>query len=188
MYNSYYALPTIPYNILKHLALSDEIIWKLLKYNDYNALDKPDLTFSEKMELVWKNGPQEQYNIFFTNLIEDAIAESKCLIKIYNYYIEPESLYVGNVVYAFDILYGGKMSLVEYNGIPVSRGDLIVNRLLSILNGTEVNGVGKMVFHQDMSRYDLSRSVIGNSRTYTGKQLFISVLVGDAGIETECDS
>lgn len=80
------------------------------------------------------------------------------------------------------------MSLVEYNGIPVSRGDLIVNRLLSILNGTEVNGVGKMVFHQDMSRYDLSRSVIGNSKTYTGKQLFISVLVGDAGIETECDS
>lgn len=45
MYNSYYALPTIPYNILKHLALSDEIIWKLLKYNDYDALDKPNLTF-----------------------------------------------------------------------------------------------------------------------------------------------
>lgn len=48
MYNSYYALPTIPYNILKHLALSDEIIWKLLKYNDYDALDRPNLTFSEK--------------------------------------------------------------------------------------------------------------------------------------------
>ena len=56
------------------------------------------------------------------------------------------------------------------------------------MNGTEVDGVGKMTFHQDMSRYDLSRSVIGNSKTYTGKQLFISVLVGDTGIETECDS
>ena len=88
MYNSYYALPTIPYNILKHLALSDEIIWKLLKYNDYDALDKPNLTFSEKMELVWKSGPQEQYGIFFTNLIEDAIAEyCQLLDKTGGYYV-----------------------------------------------------------------------------------------------------
>ena len=57
MYNSLSKLPTIPYNILVYLARQDEIIWKLLKYNDYDALSKPDLTFDEKIALIWKSGP-----------------------------------------------------------------------------------------------------------------------------------
>lgn len=34
------------------------------------------------------------------------------------------------------------MSLVEYNGIPVSRGDLFINKAMTVLNGAEVGGVG----------------------------------------------
>ena len=114
------------------------------------------------MNLLWKNGdPQEPYNIFFTNLVEDAIAESKCILKIYNYYIHANQLYTGTVVYAFDFLFGGKMSMVDYNGVPVSRADLFVNRILTLLNGVYVGGVGKLTFFDDMSRYDLGRSVIG---------------------------
>ena len=61
MYNSLSRLPSIGYNILVYLARepSAENIWKMLKYNDYDCLSKPNLTFSEKMELIWKNGPQE---------------------------------------------------------------------------------------------------------------------------------
>ena len=46
MYNSLSALPTIPYNILTYLATSTdaENLWKLLKYNGYDALSKPNLT------------------------------------------------------------------------------------------------------------------------------------------------
>ena len=90
------------------------------------------------------------------------------------------------VVYAFDFLYGGKMSLVDYNGIPVSRGDLFINRLLTVLNGVEVGGVGKLTFFDDMSRYDLARSIIGNSKTFTGVQIFLSTLIGDAGVQQPC--
>ena len=78
------------------------------------------------------------------------------------------------------------MSLVNYNGVPVSRADLFVNRILELLNGVEVGGVGKLVFFDDMSRYDLGRSVIGNSKTFTGIQLFLSVNVGDTGKEDGC--
>lgn len=187
MYNSMSALPYIPYNILTYLANNDEILWKLLAYNSYDALSKPNLTFAQKMDLIWKkDDPQESFNVFLTNLVEDAIPESKCILKIYDYYIHANQLFTGTVVYAFDLLYGGKMSLVEYNGVPVSRGDLFINRILEVLNGVEVGGVGKLVFFDDMSRYDLARSIIGNSKTFTGVQLFMSVDVGDVGRDEGC--
>ena len=187
IFNSMSRLPNIPYNILTYLAQEEQILWKLLAYNGYDALSQPDLTPSQKLDLLWKNGdPQEPYNVFFTNLVEDAIPESKCILKIYNYYIHANQLYTGTVVYAFDFLFGGKMSLVDYNGVPVSRADLFVNRILTLLNGVYVGGVGKLTFFDDMSRYDLGRSVIGNSKTFTGYQLFLSVNVGDAGEDEGC--
>ena len=51
MYNSLSALPNAPYNILKYLAQNNENIWKLLKYNSYDALSKPNLTMEEKLSL-----------------------------------------------------------------------------------------------------------------------------------------
>lgn len=186
MYNSMSRLPQIPYKILEYLALNDEILWKMLAYNSFDALSKPDLTFSEKMNLIWKTGPQEDFGVFFTALVEDAIPESKCILKVYDYYIHANQLYTGTVVYAFDFLYGGKMSLVDYNGVPVSRGDLFINRVLEVLNGAEVGGVGKLAFFDDMSRYDLARVTIGNSKTFTGMQLYLSVNVGDTGKDEGC--
>ena len=124
--------------------------------------------------------------MYFTNIVDDAIPESKTIMKIYNYYIHAKDLYLAPTVYAFDILYGPKMSLVNYNGIPVSRSDLFVNRILTLLNGVYVGGVGKLAFFDDMSRYDLGRSVVGNSKTFTGYQLFLSVNVGDGGEDEGC--
>ena len=186
IFNSMSNLPFIPYNILTYLAQEEQILWKLLAYNGYDALSQTNLTFSQKMNLLWKDGPQEPFSIFFTNIVDDAIPESKTILKIYNYYIHANNLYLAPTVYAFDILYGPKMSLVEYNGIPVSRADLFVNRILTLLNGKEVGGVGKLSFYDDMSRYDLGRSVIGNSKTFTGYQLFLSVNVGDGGEDEGC--
>ena len=185
MYNSFSALPVIPYNIMKFLT-QDEIIWKLLAYNDYEALSHDSLTFDEKMDMLWKVGPQEQYSVFLSNLIEDVIAESKTILKCYHYYSHADNLYTSSTVFAFDVLYGGQMALVDYNGIPVSRGDLMLNRIMDNLNGAYVGGVGQFMFYDDMSRYDLARSVIGNSKSFTGKQIFLSVIIGDTGREVGC--
>lgn len=163
-----------------------EIFWKMLAYNDYKALSHDNLTFAQKMKLVWAQGKQETYSVFLTNLIEDAMAESKQIVKIYQYYIHAFELYTSTVVYAFDCLYGGQMSLVEYGGIPVSRGDLFINCMLAILNGAEVGGVGKLKFLDDASRYSAARSTIGNSKTFTGVQLYMAVDVGDAGLAEGC--
>lgn len=163
-----------------------DVFWKLLAYKDYKALSHDSLTFQQKMKMVWAQGKQEAYSVFLTNLIEDAISESKQIVKIYQYYIHASELYYGTVVYAFDSLYGGQMSLVEYNGVPVNRGDLFIHCILSLLNGVEVGGVGKLTFLDDMSRYSMARAVIGNSKTFTGVQLFMCVEVGDTGKEDGC--
>ena len=190
MYNSLSRLPTIPYNIMVYLAKSTdpiaEIFWKMLAYKDYKALSHEPLTFQQKMKLVWAQGKQDTYSVFLTNLIEDAMAESKQIVKIYQYYIHASELYTSTVVYAFDCLYGGQMSLVEYNGIPVNRGDLFIHCILALLNGVEVGGVGKLTFLDDMSRYSAARSTIGNNKTFTGVQLYMAVDIGDAGTEDGC--
>lgn len=190
MYNSLSRLPTIPYNIMVYLAKSTdptaEVFWKMLAYKDYKALSHEPLTFQQKMKLVWAQGKQDTYSVFLTNLIEDTMAESKQIVKIYQYYIHASELYTSTVVYAFDCLYGGQMSLVEYNGVPVNRGDLFIHCILTLLNGVEVGGVGKLTFLDDMSRYSAARSTIGNNKTFTGVQLYMAVNVGDSGMEVGC--
>ena len=190
MYNSLSRLPTIPYNIMVYLAKSTDpiadVFWKLLVYKDYEALSHEPITFQQKMKLVWLYGKQDTYSVFLTNLIEDVMAESKQIVKIYQYYIHASELYTSTVVYAFDCLYGGQMSLVEYNGIPVNRGDLFIHCILTLLNGVEVGGVGKLTFLDDMSRYSAARSTIGNNKTFTGVQLYMAVDVGDTGAEDGC--
>nr|DAH36451.1 MAG TPA: hypothetical protein [Caudoviricetes sp.] len=190
MYNSLSRLPTIPYNIMVYLAKSTDpiadVFWKMLAYKDYKALSHEPLTFQQKMKLVWAQNKQDTYSVFLTNLIEDAMAESKQIVKIYQYYIHASELYTSTVVYAFDCLYGGQMSLVEYNGVPVNRGDLFIHCILTLLNGVEVGGVGKLTFLDDMSRYSAARSTIGNNKTFTGVQLYMAVDVGDVGTEDGC--
>jgi len=189
MYNSLSRLPLIAYNILVYLAKqsSAEDIWKMLKYNDYNCLSKPNLTFSEKMELIWKNGPQENFSVFLSPLVEDAVTESKSIMKIYDYYIQPRERYWSAVIFAFDFLYGGNMALIDYKGIPSSRGDVFIHSVLSTLNGVEIGGIGKLSFEDDVSRYSLAKATMGNERTFCGVQLYLTVRIGDAGTSSECD-
>lgn len=191
MYNSMSALPNALYNILEYLvkAESAENIWKMLRYNDYYALSKPNLTINEKLDLLWREGPQEDYGVFFTNLIEDAVCTSKSVLKIYHYYTyaRPNS-YLSTPTFAFDFLYGGQMSLVERDGIPVNRGDLFIHELLATLNGANIGGVGVLMFDDEQSRYDAARSVVGNSKTFTGVQIYLSTFMGDTGTEVGCGS
>ena len=191
MFNSLAALPPSLYNIINYLATDKSVeaenLWKMLKYNDYDALNKPNLTTSEKLDMLWRSGPQEKYSIFLTNLIEDALPQSKCVFKLYDYMVQPEGAYVSSVIYAFDFLYGGQMSLVEHNGIPVARGDVFINSILSVLNGVTVGGVGKLMLDDDLSRYCGAKSVVGNQKTFTGYVLYLATNMGDTGIGEGCD-
>ena len=175
-YNDYARLPFIPYKIVEYLAMNNENIWKLLKYDSYDCLSKPDLTLSEKMELVWTEGRQEKKRLFLTNLIEDMIGDSTTVIKINKLNTAPKDHLQSVTSYEFSILYGGKISMVSYEGIPCNRGDIFEYELLSTLNGVNVGGVGTMQFNNKLSSFSRSANNIGNNKTYTGVNIIMGVL------------
>lgn len=190
MFNSLSRLPDALYNIIVYLATEKseeaENLWKLLKYNSYDALSKPNLTTTEKLDMLWKDGKQEDYSVFMTGRINDAIAEERCILKIYDYMIAPDDLYTGTVLFAFDFLHGAQMALVERNGVPCARDDIFVNSILTVLNGKDVGGVGKMAFTQQLSRYSGGKWVVGNQRNFEGYCLYLGTNMGDTGDEV-CD-
>jgi len=186
MFNSLSRLPTAPYKILEFLALKNENIWKMIKYNSYDALSHENLTMSEKLSYIWKTGKQEDYSVFLTNIIGDAICEEKCVLKCYDYYINADNLYIATPVFAFDFLYGVTMALVEKDGVPVNRGDLFIHEILSTLNGVEIDGIGKLMFNKNQTRYDFARSVIADSKKFTGVQIYMSTNMGDSGSGISC--
>ena len=186
MFNSLSALPVAPYNILTYLANNNENIWKMIKYNSYDALSYPNLSIGEKLSYIWKSGAQEEYSVFHTNIVGDAICEEKCILKCYDYYIAATDAYISTPIFAFDFLYGVTMALVEKDGIPVNRGDLFINEILSTLNGVMVGGVGMLMFNKNQTRYDFARSVIADSKKFTGVQIYMSTNMGDTGSVTSC--
>ena len=186
MFNSLSQLPNALYKILEYLAINNENIWKMIKYNDYNALSKPNLTLDEKLSYIWKSGAQEDFSVFLTNIVGDAICEEKCVLKCYDYYIAATDSYIATPIFAFDFLYGVTMALVDRDGIPVNRGDLFIHELLKTLNGVYVGGVGKLMFNNDQTRYDFARSVIADSKKFTGVQIYLSTNMGDVGSTENC--
>ncbi len=187
MYNKYISMPYIPYRIIEYLANNNENLWKILKYNTYDCLSENDLTFEEKMELVWSHeANQEDYKIFLTALVENMIPVSGTIIKIYKEMTLPRNHINAVAGYEIDILYGGKIALVEYNGIPCNRGDVCEAEILSTLNGVEVDGVGKLEF--SMKKLGSSRSSlnIGDNKSFTGTSLLMGVDISDIGDNSSC--
>lgn len=187
-FNQFNSLPYIPYNIISHLAQDPKAdgLWKLLKYNGADALSQPSLTLKEKLALVWKGQPkQNEYSVFFTRLVEDEQLEERSLIKIYNADTLPENHLKSICSYAFDILTGAKTTVVDYEGVPCSRIDVMEMFLLQSLNGIEVSGVGVLQFNHGLSRLSRSTYGIGNNTSYIGTQLIMGVIVSDIN-DTKC--
>lgn len=178
-FNSFSQMSYIPYRIIEHLVIKNENIWKLLKYGDYECLLKPNLTTDEKLELIWRGQSNtEDYHVFFTRLIEDAEPNSTTILKIYKYMTQPRNHIVSTISYEFDILYGGKLSIVDYNGIPCNRGEVFETELLKTLNGAEVNGVGVLQFNSQLTSVSKSAMNLGNNKTYTGSSVVMAVQLG----------
>lgn len=181
-YNNYLFMPSIPYKIMVYLARNNENIWKILKYGDYNCLSQSNLTFKEKMQLIWKGQEkQEDYRVFLSYLVEDMISDSTTIIKLFRYNTVPTNNIDGYSTYEFNLLYGGKISLIEYQGIACSRGDVLEAEIIATLNGKDVGGVGTLQFNKQVSPLSRSQLNLGNNKTYTGITLSFGVRMNDIG-------
>ena len=91
-YTSFKEVPQFPYKIIEVFLTSNEEMvekfWKLLKYVDVDALEKPNLTYEEKIDMIWNGDSVEQkYNIFLKPLIGSSLdtAEAQTQLRLYNF-------------------------------------------------------------------------------------------------------
>lgn len=185
-FNKFFSLPFIPYRIVVELAKNDNF-FKLLKYNTYDALNRDDLTEDEKLSLVCKDfDDMHNYNVFLTNVEPNELVDSKTILKIYRYDTLPDNPILSTVCYRFDILYGTKNALVDYQGVPCARVDVMEMELMKTLNGADVAGVGTLQFNHELSRLCRSTLNIGNNYTFTGTSIIMATQIADVQGDNTC--
>ncbi len=175
-YATYELLPHLSYKIVEYLMTSPdaEIIWKLLKYTDADAYDKENLSLEEKAKLIYDGQADgSKYNVFFDYMLDDSETKMETLLRIYPAEVYPNTRVHGLCSINIEVLSHAKINhLSNYT----TRVDTIIQALLKVLNGVDVNGIGVMFFDNQGSRYDKIQ-IIGQ-KPYKGKLLKMSVHMG----------
>lgn len=182
-YTSFKEVPQFPYKIIEVFLTSDEEMvekfWKLLKYVDVDALEKPNLTYEEKIDMIWNGDSVEQkYNIFLKPLIGSSLdtAEAQTQLRLYRYTISPNTQLEAVIAFEADFITNEKTCLVYQDGILCERTDLMETMFLDIINGRDIGiGNGVLTFNREMSRSCSSQLNIGNSKTFFGRSLVFAL-------------
>lgn len=191
---SYREVPQFPYKIVEVFLTSNnetvENFWKLLKYADVDALDKPALTYEEKVGLIWNGDSIEQkYAIFLKPMVGSAIdtAEAQTQLRLYRNTISPDTQFEAVICFEADFITNEKTSLVYENGVLCERTDLMEAMFLDIMNGRDIAiGSGVITFSRELSRSCLSKLTMGNSKTFYGRSLIFALDFVGAEIGAEC--
>lgn len=174
--NNYKQLQYVPYKIITYLAEKNQRLFKAIYYNTSDALDKPDLTLQQIIDMIYVGeGKESDKNIFLKPLDGDAMTDSNTQLRVYKYGISPNDSMVSTVNYRFDIITGSKTYLIYDNKIPCSRLDVIETELLNTLNGIDAFGIGKFQFNRDLSTSDKQILTLSNSKNFYGSILIMSV-------------
>ena len=194
-FNDFSQVPEIPYNIAEYLVEhGQEEFWKLLKYQTRDACFNSNLTFQEKVSMVW-NGldpEQQNYRIFFKPLVSNSLttAEEQMRLSIYRVLTKPISSNEAMLVYEIDIMCSEACGEV-YKGnakILVERTDYIESLLLSSLNGSDIGGSQYAMFDRGLDNTCGSSMSISNGQSFYGRSLYIAtrLIKPTKGCDCQC--
>ena len=124
--------------------------------------------------------------------MEEAFTEQCSLLKIYIDSIIPSDRYRSIVNFGIDVLVHNKIINVnvpdddvappidtvdgiEYKISQKSRVSVLSKAVLYLLNGADVQGVGRMEFSQQMNRYQQAQYTIWNNRNFEGIKIVMGV-------------
>lgn len=190
-YNSYKEMPQLPYKVIAALLTEEsqtaEDFWKLLKYTDVEALDKDNLTYDEKVALIWTGDSVEQkYNVFLKPLIGSSMddAEAQTQLRVFRFTTVPINRFEAIITIEADFITNEKTALVYQNGLLCERTDLMESMFLDIMNGRDIDiGSGMITFDRELSRSCNSQLNIGNSKSFYGRSLVMALqfISGESG-------
>lgn len=169
-YNKFTYLPDIPYKIIEYLIQNDEIIWKLLYYNSPDAWNKPNLTNSQKGELIY-NGvmPETDARVFLDYGQDDAWTDQITVLRVSVLEAVPTNYIWGHLKIGFEVYPHYKINqLSNYK----TRSDMIIQRLIEVLNGADIGiGVGRLYFNYQSS--NKSKMFMVGSAPFKGKAIIL---------------
>lgn len=182
-FNDFSEMPYIPYKMLEALLTEESQVaqdfWKLLKYADVDALDKDNLTYDEKVELIWRGESLEQnFNVFLKPLIGSSLdtAEAQTQLRIFRFTSMPTNQFEAILTIEADFITNEKTALVYQNGMLCERTDLMESMFLNIFNGRDIGvGSGFVTFNREFSRSCNSQLNIGNSKSFYGRSLILAI-------------
>jgi len=194
-YNNFKHMPQVPYKIIEKLATdtnsSANNLWKILKYATIDALNNPNLTFQEKMDMVWSpdktNSSQENlFTVFLKPLVASSLssAEEQIQFRIYRYITKPTNNIESAIAYQFDIITPELCSMVyDEEGFLVERTDLMEAYILDCLNGADITvGSSFLSFNsQFMSGVVKSMLAINNGKSLYGRSFYMGLKYTDVG-------
>lgn len=152
-YDKFESIPLIPYNIISYMIANNEDIWKLLKYDDANAWKSdsshPNLTTEEKGALIYDGIMAINEARVFTSLgQDDSITKETSFIRIGLPELIPTNHVRGASTIGFEILTHYKVStLSNYQ----SRADTLLQKLIALFNGADIDGIGRIFFDARIS-------------------------------------
>jgi len=172
-YNIYTGISDFSYWCITYLMENDEVIWKLLKYNDPDAWREADLTKEEKASLIFNGfGSEADYKVFMDVGQPDAWVHEATLVRISPYNIIPANRTIGTLAMMFEVYAHYKLNhLSNYR----TRVDWIAERLLAVFNGSLVGGIGRLHFDR-LGTYESKMMTIGQI-PFKGKWIIMGAKV-----------
>ena len=171
VYNTFEKLPLMQYKIIEQLMLNNEDLFKMLKYNENNCLDRPNLTLEEKSALIYPGDiDSSNYRIFLDFFTDDSFTEQCSLLRIYPYFISPPNRVISDITFCIEFLSHNKIT--QLNNYT-NRNVYAFQQIIETINGTDVSGVGLLSFDRTGNPRD-SAVLNLNSRNYQGYSIYIS--------------
>lgn len=173
-YNKFLEFSDYPYRIISHLANNNEEIWKLLYYPDSDAWNKPNLTYDQKVSLIYKGQEDGSTSRVFLDVGQpDVWTKEACIIRVSNYTITPLNRTIGEVSLIMEIFSHYKINtLSNYH----TRIDTITTELIKTLNGIEIGSLGKYYFDKSAAFND--RAEQGGQIPFKGRWIIMTMKVG----------
>ena len=180
-------------------------LWKLLYYNDYDALNHELPKYKDLINLVSKGimEIQNDKRLFRSPHFEDAWTEQCSIIKVYIDSVIPNNTIYATVNVGIDVICHNKIidirvpddelclqppidivDGVEYRIETKSRVESMFKAVVGILNGADVAGVGKLEFTQQKNRFIQAQYGIWNNRNFEGMKIVMGV--GMSNISEDC--
>lgn len=170
-YARYEQFDEFAYNCVKYLMDNDEVVWKLLKYNDPDAWNKPNLSKTEKAALIYDGSDNTaMFRVFLDQGQPDVNTFENCQIRISQYSLFPENRVIGTNSMMFEVYAHYKTNhLSNYK----TRADMIMKRFLQVFNGCDaIGGLGYLYF--DRQATESARQEYGGQLPFRGKWVVMS--------------